>query len=229
MSIVFLQYNNIDYPMGALVMRRKEFAIEAGKQAEVEAFLSEMSFGFLGTLSSDGWPHITPLNFVYFNGCIYFHGSKIGQKMEDLKHAAEKVTFCVAKEYAIIPSYYSDPKLACPATAFFKSVSIQGSAVIVVELEEKAAALSAFMEKLQPEGGYDPITTENPAYISQLKGVSVVKIEVQELTAKFKFGQNWNEARHEQTADLLHQRNHELDKETVALMKKFCPHHKDNG
>jgi nitroimidazol reductase NimA-like FMN-containing flavoprotein (pyridoxamine 5'-phosphate oxidase superfamily) len=212
--------------MGALAMRRKEFAIEERKQAEVEAFFAEMSFGFLGTLSSDGWPHVTPLNFVYFNECIYFHGSKIGQKMEDLKHAAEKVTFSVAKEYAIIPSYYSDPKLACPATAFFKSVSIKGSASIVTDLEEKAAALSAFMEKLQPEGGYDPITTEDRSYVPQLKGVAVVKIEVQELTAKFKFGQNWNHTRHEQTAHLLHQRDRELDKETIALMEQFCPHHK---
>jgi nitroimidazol reductase NimA-like FMN-containing flavoprotein (pyridoxamine 5'-phosphate oxidase superfamily) len=210
-------------------MRRKEFAIEQGKQAEVEAFLSEMSFGFLGTLSSDGWPRITPLNFVYFNERVYFHGSKIGQKMKDLKHAADKVTFSIAKEYAIIPSYYSDPKLACPATAFFKSVYIQGSASIVVDLEEKAAALTAFMEKLQPEGGYDPIITEDPAYVPQLKGVSVVKIEVRELTAKFKFGQNWDEARHEQTANLLRQRERELDQETIALMKQFCPHHKDHS
>jgi nitroimidazol reductase NimA-like FMN-containing flavoprotein (pyridoxamine 5'-phosphate oxidase superfamily) len=207
-------------------MRRKEFAIEETKQTEVEDFFAEMSFGFLGTISADGWPHVTPLNFVYFNECIYFHGSRIGQKMENLKHAAEKVTFTVAKEYAIIPSYYSDPKLACPATAFFKSVFIKGSASIVVDLDEKASALSAFMEKLQPEGGYDPITAEDRAYIPQLKGVSVVRIEVQEITAKFKFGQNWNEDRLVQTAAHLSQRNRELDPETIALMEKFCPHHK---
>jgi nitroimidazol reductase NimA-like FMN-containing flavoprotein (pyridoxamine 5'-phosphate oxidase superfamily) len=206
-------------------MRRKEFAIEENKDSESEAFFAEMTFGFLGTISPDVWPHVTPLNFVYFNDCIYFHGSKIGQKMVDLKHAADKVTFSVAKEYAIIPSYFSDPKLACPATAFFKSVYIKGSASIVIDLAEKAAALTAFMEKLQPEGGYDPITIEDPAYVPQLKGVSVVKIEIQEMTAKFKFGQNWKEPRIEQTADLLQERNRDLDEATVALMKQFCPHH----
>jgi nitroimidazol reductase NimA-like FMN-containing flavoprotein (pyridoxamine 5'-phosphate oxidase superfamily) len=207
-------------------MRRKEFAIEENKKSEIEAFFTEMTFGFLGTISPDGWPHVTPLNFVYFNDCIYFHGSKIGQKMIDLKHAADKVTFSVAKEYAIIPSYFSDPKMACPATAFFKSVYIKGSASIVVDLAEKAAALTAFMEKLQPEGGYDPISIEDPAYVPQLKGVSVVRIEIQEMTAKFKFGQNWKETRIEQTADLLQERNRELDEATIALMKQFCPHHK---
>jgi nitroimidazol reductase NimA-like FMN-containing flavoprotein (pyridoxamine 5'-phosphate oxidase superfamily) len=208
-------------------MRRKEFAIEADKEAEIKAFFAEMTFGFLGTMGPDGWPHVTPLNFVYFNNCIYFHGSKIGQKMEDLKHTADKVTFSVAKEYAIIPSYFSDPKLACPATAFFKSVYMKGSAAIVVDLEEKAAALTAFMEKLQPEGGYEPITIENSAYVPQLKGVSVVKITIQDITAKFKFGQNWKEERIEHTADLLQERNRELDEATIALMKQFCPHHKE--
>jgi nitroimidazol reductase NimA-like FMN-containing flavoprotein (pyridoxamine 5'-phosphate oxidase superfamily) len=208
-------------------MRRKEFAIEENKESEIKAFFAEMTFGFLGTISPDGWPHVTPLNYVYFNDCIYFHGSKIGQKMIDLKHAADKVTFSVAKEYAIIPSYFSDPKLACPATAFFKSVYIKGSASIVVDLAEKAAALTAFMEKLQPEGGYDPISTEDPAYVPQLKGVSVVRIEIQEMTAKFKFGQNWQESRIEQTANLLHERNRTLDEATIALMKQFCPHHKE--
>jgi nitroimidazol reductase NimA-like FMN-containing flavoprotein (pyridoxamine 5'-phosphate oxidase superfamily) len=207
-------------------MRRKEFAIEVDKLAEVEAFFAEMTFGFLGTVSLDGWPHVTPLNFVYYNACIYFHGSKIGQKMEDLKHAADKVTFSVAKEYALIPSYFSDPKMACPATAFFKSVYLKGSASIVVDLAEKAAALTAFMEKLQPEGGYDPISIEDKAYLSQLKGVSVVKIDIQEITAKFKFGQNWKEERLEQTANLLQERNQELDEATVAMMKQFCPHKK---
>lgn len=208
-------------------MRRKEFAIEAGKEAEIAAFLAEMTFGFLGTIDLEGWPHITPLNFVYFNESIYFHGSKIGQKMEDLKHAADKVTFSVAKEYAIIPSYFSDPRLACPATAYFKSVYVKGSASLVVDLEEKAAALSAFMEKLQPEGGYDPITIENKAYVPQLKGVSVVKITIQEMTAKFKFGQNLKEEQHEHITDQLHERNRDLDEATVALMKQFCPHHRE--
>jgi uncharacterized protein len=208
-------------------MRRKEFAIEADKQSEIEAFLAEMTFGFLGTISQDGWPHVTPLNYVYYKDNIYFHGSKIGQKMTDLKYAAEKVSFSVAKEYAIIPSYFSDPKLACPATAFFKSVYIMGSSSIVEDLAEKAAVLTAFMEKLQPEGGYDPITVEDRAYVPQLKGVSVVKITVQDITAKFKFGQNWPENRMEHTYDQLQQRNKDLDEETIRLMKQFCPHHKD--
>lgn len=168
-------------------MRRKEF--ELMDAAETGQFLQEMTFGVLGTIHEDGWPELTPLNFVYFNDYIYFHGSVAGRKIKNIK-ANQKVTFSVAKEYSIIPSYFTDPKLACPATAFFKSVIIKGEAELLTDLEEKAAALGAFMRKLQPEGGYAPIDPADPDYTGQLKSTSVVRITVRELSAKYKFGQN---------------------------------------
>ncbi|MCU6339755.1 pyridoxamine 5'-phosphate oxidase family protein, partial [Enterobacter quasiroggenkampii] len=93
-------------------MRRKEF--EVMDTMEIEQFMQEMSFGILGTINEDGWPELTPLNFVYHNGFIYFHGSVSGRKMKNIK-ADQRVTFSVAKEYAIIPSYFTEAKLACPA------------------------------------------------------------------------------------------------------------------
>ncbi|TBL81791.1 pyridoxamine 5'-phosphate oxidase family protein [Paenibacillus thalictri] len=204
-------------------MRRKEF--EVLNEEETSQFLQEMSFGFLGTTGDDGWPLVTPLNFVYHEGAIYFHGSKFGQKMDFLKQRP-KVTFSVAKEYAIIPSYFTDPKLACPATAFFKSVLVRGYAVPLEDPREKADALGAFMRKLQPEGGYEPIDPNDKEYLKNLNGVSVVRIEVAELTAKYKFGQNMAEARREKVIDSLVERNTGLDAETAELMRQYCPHHR---
>ncbi|MMZ62266.1 Pyridoxamine 5'-phosphate oxidase [compost metagenome] len=138
-------------------MRRKEFHVE--DKQEIEMFLKEMSFGFLGTVGSDGWSRVTPLNFVYDGNYFYFHGSLAGEKMKHLAHDP-RVSFTVAKEYAIIPSYFTDPLLACPASAFFKSVMVRGIVEKVEDLNEKASAFTMFMEKLQPEGGYQPITAE---------------------------------------------------------------------
>ncbi|MFH5182069.1 pyridoxamine 5'-phosphate oxidase family protein [Paenibacillus sp. TAB 01] len=205
-------------------MRRKEF--EVMDPQELEAFLREMSFGFLGTTGEDGWPRLTPLNFVYTGECLYFHGSKIGEKMTQLK-AHPKVTFAVAKEYSIIPSYFTDPKLACPATAFFKSVLIKGYAEPVTELEEKAAALAAFMQKLQPEGGYAPIDPADAEYAGQLKATVVVRITPHEISAKYKFGQNMKSSAFERITSGLQERQGELDEETIALMKAYCPHHRE--
>ncbi|HZG58630.1 pyridoxamine 5'-phosphate oxidase family protein [Paenibacillus sp.] len=204
-------------------MRRKEFDVSEAE--EIERFLAEMSFGFLGTIGEDGYPHMTPLNFVYKDGAFYMHGARAGQKMKNLR-ADERVTFAVAKEYALIPSYWLDPALACPATAFFKSVFARGTAVVVEDIAEKADAFEAFMRKLQPEGGYDPFSPDHPQYAKELKAVAMIKIVVAELTAKFKFGQNWPEVRTEHVAGALEQRGRPLDPETAELMRRYCPHHR---
>ncbi|SDF29779.1 Nitroimidazol reductase NimA, pyridoxamine 5'-phosphate oxidase superfamily [Fontibacillus panacisegetis] len=203
-------------------MRRKEFAVE--DKQEIEKFLKEMTFGFLGTVGEDGWSRVTPLNFVYDGNYFYFHGSLAGEKMKHLAHDP-RVSFTVAKEYAIIPSYFTDPVLACPASAFFKSVMVRGKVEKVEDLDEKASVFTLFMEKLQPEGGYQPITIDIPQYRGQLKAVSLCRIVPESITAKFKFGQNTNGEKFEGIVQGLQERNCPMDHETISLMKKYCPHH----
>lgn len=203
-------------------MRRKEFQID--NEEELTDFLSSMSFGFLGTTDAEGHPRVTPLNFVYTGGNFYFHGSHAGGKMEAIRNQPQ-VCFTVADEFALIPSYFSDPHLACPATAYFKSVTAFGTAEPVSDIEEKAVVLSLFMKKLQPEGGYDEITPEDPKYRSRLKGVALIRITPNEMTAKFKFGQNLKEDERTGIMNGLTERGGERDAETIELMKKYCPHH----
>lgn len=206
-------------------MRRKEFSIQETK--EVEDFLQEMSFGFLGTVDKEGWSRVTPLNFAYDGHCFYFHGSLAGEKMKHLTHDS-RVSFTVAKEYAIIPSYFTDPNLACPATAYFKSVMVRGRAEQVTCLEEKATALALFMEKLQPEGRYNPIKADDPQYSGQLKSVAVIKIIPEAVSAKFKFGQNLKGDKFTSVVNGLEERDQGMDSETLAQMRKFCPWHEAN-
>ncbi|AJY73615.1 pyridoxamine 5'-phosphate oxidase family protein [Paenibacillus beijingensis] len=202
-------------------MRREEFD-ETENEAEVESFLNEMSFGFLGTVLEDGSPGVTPLNYVYLNGNIYVHGSRAGEKMRTLKKE-DRVTFCVAKEYAVIPSYFSDPVMACPATTYFKSVVLKGTASQLEESEEKAAALEALMQKLQPEGGYKTITAGDPDYVPRLKGVAVIRIKVDQMSAKFKFGQNLAADKRRSLTDQLERRGCPFDHETASLMNRYAP------
>ncbi|AIQ54632.1 pyridoxamine 5'-phosphate oxidase family protein [Paenibacillus sp. FSL R7-0331] len=203
-------------------MRRKEFQIE--QEEEIVSFLQGMSFGFLGTADEQGFPRVTPLNFVYSDGHFYFHGSHAGGKMDSIRRQ-QQVCFTVADEYALIPSYFSDPELACPATAYFKSVTAYGKAEPVEDLAEKAAVLSLFMQKLQPEGGYTLITAEDPVYRPRLKAVAVVRITPAQLTAKFKFGQNLKEDNRAGVIRGLTERGGARDAETLEMMQKFCPFH----
>jgi len=202
-------------------MRRKEFKIE--NEEELILFLNSMSFGFLGTMDEAGRPRVTPLNFVYSEGCFYFHGSHAGGKMEQILQKPS-VCFTVADEFALIPSFFSDPELACPATAYFKSVMAFGLAERVEDSAEKAAVLGLFMKKLQPEGGYAPIDADDPRYRSRLKGVAVVRITPDEITAKFKFGQNLKENERSGIIQGLSERAGERDAETIEMMKRYCPH-----
>lgn len=204
-------------------MRRREF--EQLNEKEVADFLAERSYGILGVHGEDGWPYLVPLNFVFHDGHIYFHGSRVGQKIKDLQ-ANAKVSFAVTDEYALIPSYFSNPKLACPATAFFKSVLIRGHASFVGDEHEKAAIFSALMSKLQKEGGYAPISAADPDYFPQLKATAVVKITVDSMTAKFKFGQNWKEEQRSKVVQCLEERSAPRDEETIHLMRNYCPAHK---
>ncbi|MFB9330260.1 pyridoxamine 5'-phosphate oxidase family protein [Paenibacillus aurantiacus] len=205
-------------------MRRQEFQMQQEQEEEITSFLEEMSFGFLGLVDEDGTPIVTPLNYAYAGGKLYFHGSRIGEKMTALR-GGSKTTFAVAKEYAVIPSYFSDPLMACPATSYFKSVRIDGEAFIVDDPREKAFALEALMRKLQPEGGYKPIDADDSDYASRLKGVAVVRIDPVNVIGKFKFGQNLKpQPRHAIENGLLERAN-EYDAETVELMRRYCPAH----
>jgi len=206
-------------------MRRKEFEIL--DKPELHTFLDEMTFGFLGTVDADGYPSVTPVNYIFANDCIYFHGSRIGDKMKQLGQNA-RVSFAIAREYAVIPSYFTDPVFACPATSYFKSVRFDGHAVVVTDLEEKAMVLETLMQKLQPEGGYKTIDAEDQDYISRIKGVAVVRIDAERVSGKFKFGQNLKDAPRTAIEQGLAERGRPDDEETIELMRKYCPAHRDS-
>lgn len=201
-------------------IRRAEHS--ENSRAEIEKLLAEASFGFLGLTTGEPYPYIVPVNFVWHDEAVWFHGSRLGQKMAELRTNAA-VTFCVADEVALVPSYFTSDKLACPATAFFRSVMIFGKAEIVEDAEIKIEALSAFMKKLQSEGGYAPFSLEDDEYRRNVKSVAVIRIAVEQMSAKFKFGQNRSESDWRKTRAGLLQRNQPRDAEAVQEMEKRCP------
>lgn len=200
-------------------MRRNEFSVS--EEPAIREFLRSVSFGFLAQPGED-FPSLTPLNFVLFEEDICFHGSRVGEKMDVLR-AGGQATFCVASEVALVPSTFSGSELACPATAFFKSVVIRGRLEEVTDPQLKLQILAALLEKLQPEGGYLPFDLNNPEYRKQISGVSVVRLRTLERTAKFKFGQNQPRAKWTLIRDNLKTRGLPGDLEAVAEMQARCP------
>jgi Predicted flavin-nucleotide-binding protein len=200
-------------------MRRNEF--EVADNEEIERFLAERHDGVLTFIGEDGWPKAVPLNFAYLDGKTYFHGSKQGEKMKGLA-ADPRAEFVVYEAHAFIPSYFSDPYLACPATVFFRSVRMRGRVEQVEDATEKAQALGALLRSMQPEGGHAPIDAGDPKYASSLRGVAVMRLVIEEIAGKFKFGQNLSEPRLNKVLQGLRDRESPGDARTI---EEIAAHH----
>ena len=167
-------------------MRRDKLASQ--DEELFSEIMDEVTVGYLGMLLPDGTPRSVGLNFAALGHDITFHGALAGEKFELLQHNPA-AGFTVVKEYSYIPSNWSAPCYACPATQFFKSVEIRGRCGLVSGPQEKARALQALMEKYQPEGGYDKIDASVPQYAKALEMVGVYRLTTESWTGKIKFGQ----------------------------------------
>lgn len=167
-------------------MRRLEFNIENREQ--IFAFLKNANYGYLN-MFDELYPYSIPMNYIFVDSKIVLHCAKNGKKI-DLIKKNPNVSFNVSKGLSFIPSYYTDSKNACSATTFFKSIMIQARASFTVELDEKAKYLKEFMEKFQPERKYKNISLEEASYKAMLKSMNLIELEIIDISAKFKFGQN---------------------------------------
>jgi len=189
---------------------------EITDKKQIYDLLDSVEYGTLA-VSVDDVPYAVPLNFVRIEENIYFHGALQNKKMKILAHNP-KASFCVVENYALIDSYFSTSEgLACPATQFFKSVSIDGVVEQLDNKEQKEQVLEALMKKLQPKGGYKALSDD--AYTKVLKGTAVYRLIPSTLSCKFKFGQHLNEERFERIISHLEQRDKEIDRETIVMMR----------
>jgi len=184
----------------------------------IEELLGNVEYGTLA-ICVDNKPYSVPLNFVKIGDALYFHGAKKGRKIDILKQNMQ-ASFSVVESYSMIQSYFSSKEeLACPATQFFKSVTVDGNIVFVDKYDEKVQAMSALMQKLQPEGGYKPLSDE--AYTKVINATLVYKLNVEKLRAKFKFGQHLSQERFEMIIEHLAARGDDVDIVTIEAMKEF--------
>lgn len=184
----------------------------------ISEILSSVEFGTLA-LCKDNKPYSVPLNFVEYDADIYFHGAKKGKKISIINENAN-ASFSVVEDYSLLPSYFSSDKGdACPATHLFKSVIIDGKIKILEDYNEKVIALEMLMQKLQKEGKYIPLNEE--MYKKALNATCVYKLEAKSTSAKFKFGQKFNEERFKRVSEHLKKRGTKKDLETLRLMEFF--------
>ena len=198
-------------------MRRSEFAMTP---TEARAFLAEQAAFHLASTTPDGAPLLRTLHGVIVDDYLAFHSAPKGEKTSILGRAA----VAQAEEtIATVPSTFFDPVKACPATTYYRSACVHG---IVLELTEpalKARALQALMEKLQPGGGYRPITADDPMYRPQVNGLLVAGLRLEHVDGKAKLAQNRKPPELAELLTSLWQRGDAGDPRAIELLRAANP------
>ena len=177
-------------------------------------FLHSERIGRISTIDENGFAFIAPMNFVYYNDAIYIHGFPRGEKYSNIERNP-KCGFEVDKELAFLPSYFFEPPTDASQTdTLYVSVVIKGIAESVTNVDEKANALNALMEKNQTEGKYEKLTP----IMATVRGVRLLKIIPNIMTGKYKLGKYWNEKEKLRIATRLVIKSVEMPKQTLKLL-----------
>ena len=198
-------------------MRRLEFSMT---QAQALGFLREAAVLHLAFTRPDGSPVLRTLNAVVTDDRLFFHGAPAGEKARCI---GRPIVVQAEEIVATVPSYFSDPEKACPATTFFRSVQVHGTLERIEDPSVKADALQRLMQRYQPEGGHVPISFDTPLYQNAVRGVLVLGVRVQNVTGKAKLGQNRKPNEVASIMDQLWQRGAPGDALAIALMFEHHP------
>ncbi len=118
----------------------------------IDSLLGRCRIGRMATIGVDGYPYITPLNYVYLEGAVYFHCARTGEKLDNIAHDS-RVCFEVDIPLAYLDlDYYGDIPEACLVHQFYHCVIIRGKAEIVSDIDEKIRALNGLVASHESPG-----------------------------------------------------------------------------
>ncbi len=146
-------------------MRRKEREIST---EEAQRILTHGDYGVLSMFDEE-FPYGIPLNYVYVDHALYFHGAKEGHKLRCLRRNP-RVSFCVTGRVKQLPE---------ELTTAYESVVVFGKAHRV-EGEEKRKALGALLQKYAPDHPF--LGTQCSG--KEIENTEVVKIEILHMSGK---------------------------------------------
>jgi len=192
-------------------MRRKHSEVTDIK--EIERILSLTNIGRLATNGQDGYPYVTPLNFVSLEGNIYFHCAPKGEKLDNLRRDP-RVCFEVDVPLSYLDIGLDPSRPICNLHQYYHCVIIRGTASAVEDSTLKVAALNALIRKHEKTENFTPVTDDMSAY----KACEVIEIKPVSVTAKSDLGQNVPEENRKTIAQYLFKRNQPGDREAVVAM-----------
>ena len=149
-------------------MRRKKQILSNKENMEL---LEKGTSGVLALLGDNGYPYAVPISYVYDNSKIYFHGAKVGHKIDAIRKC-RKASFCVIDQDEIFPEKY---------TTYFKSVIVFGKIRILEDENEMREAVERLAVKYHPT---DSIENRNQEITSEWKALCMMELSVEHMTGK---------------------------------------------
>ena len=192
-------------------MKRK--SCEVTDPEAIEKILSKATIGRMATTDLEGYPYITPINFVFYQGNIYFHCALTGEKLDNITRNA-KVGFQVDIPLAYLDSQFSNDGSPCKLHQFYHCVIIRGTARVVDETQLKIDALNALVEKHETGRSLKKVHEGMPDY----KTCAVVEIHPERISAKSDLAQGKPENVRAELAEYFKKRNWPKDLETIKEM-----------
>lgn len=121
-------------------MRRKDKEIT--EKSVIEEILRENEVGRLAT-SVDDQPYVVPINYVFFDGKVFFHSHKDGTKMRNI---AKNPRVCFVVDSGEIVK----GEKPCDFSWNYRSVIVRGRASIIFDSETRLMVLKRLSDKYSP-------------------------------------------------------------------------------
>jgi transcriptional regulator len=135
-------------------------------------------------------PVVVPTQFVLEGDEVLLHLVARNPVFEAIAEQP-RVLMSVAGDWAFIPSDWKaigdeDPLLGIPTT-YYAAVQLIGTATVTTDPEETAAILRRQLARFEPDTEVaDPVVAHAP----QLKTIRGIRVAIEEVRAKFKYGGN---------------------------------------
>ena len=149
-------------------MRRKKQLLSNQESIEL---LTNGTSGVLALLGDDDYPYAVPVSYVYDHSKIYFHGAKVGHKIDAIRKC-DKASFCVIEQDNIVPEEY---------TTYFRSVIAFGKIHIMEDEKEIREAIKKLAIKYHPT---DNETTRNQTIDKEWKPLCMIEFSIEHMTGK---------------------------------------------
>jgi nitroimidazol reductase NimA-like FMN-containing flavoprotein (pyridoxamine 5'-phosphate oxidase superfamily) len=195
-------------------MRRKQ--CEVTDPERITKILSMATIGRLATIDAGNYPYITPVNFVYYQGNVYYHCATRGEKLDNISRNP-KVCFQVDIPLAYLDADFTQNKSPCNLHQFYHCVIIRGTARVVTDRQLKTDALNALVEKHE-QGRFPKKVHEDMA---DYKACEVIEIHPERLSAKSDLAQGKPESVKAEITAYLGKRGWLGDLETIQEMRKI--------